>query len=323
MRMYSTTIFKAPRWWEEQNRYVYDNKTHRRMDFGTWPEFVEFLRQLSERKLNGKQDAELLSPSVFKPDTTRKNDNVIAWAGWAAVDVDDLQVEGDLQQYLHERFGTWNFVCYSTASSTDAQPKFRLVFELDSSVAHDRIKHLWFALNNELSELGDPQTKDLARMYYIPAHYAGANNFFFVNNGSPIDVDMLLAKHPFSDRRASGNFLDRLPDAFRDQVIAYRRDKLDDTSFVWSSYKDCPFWPKRMAAEYVTISAEGWYRKMYQIMIGLAGNAVSRGYPLTAQQIVEMCRQFDSETGNWYESRPMDVEANNALEYVYINGEIK
>ena len=58
-------------------------------------------------------------------------------------------------------------------------------------------------------------------------------------------------------------------------------------------------------------------------MIGLAGNAVSRGYPITATQIVEMCKQFDLDTGKWYENRPMEVEANNALEYVYINGEVK
>ena len=36
-----------------------------------------------------------------------------------------------------------------------------------------------------------------------------------------------------------------------------------------------------------------------------------------------MCRQFDMDTGKWYENRPMEVEANNALEYVYINGEVK
>jgi len=72
----------------------------------------------------------------------------------------------------------------------------------------------------------------------------------------------------------------------------------------------------------MTISSSGWYRQMYRIMIALAGKAVEKGYPITASQLVEMCRQFDVETGNWYENRPMDVEANNALEYVYKNGVI-
>ena len=59
---------------------------------------------------------------------------------------------------------------------------------------------------------------------------------------------------------------------------------------------------------------------MYQIMIAVAGRAVDAGYPITANQIAEMCKQFDAETGNWYENRPMLVEADRALEYIYRNG---
>lgn len=321
--MYSLTVFKSPRWWDEQQRFVYDNKTHRRMDFGSWDLFTSFLKQLSERPLNGKQDAELISPAVFKPDSTRKNDNVLAWAGWAAVDVDDYVFEGDLENELRTRFGDWDYIVYSTASSTTDHPKFRLIFRLGDVVPHDKIKHFWYALNSELESIGDRQTKDLARMYYIPAEYAGANNFFYVNSGSPLDLDYLLARWPYDDKRDSKSFIDRLPAAFREQVIEYRKGKLDNTSYVWTSYHDCPFWPKRLAAEYITISSTGWYRQMYRIMIAIAGNAVEKGYPINAGQIVDLCRQFDMEHGNWYESRPMDVEANNALEYAYKNGVIR
>lgn len=321
--MYSMTIFKSPRWWDRENRYVYDNKTHRRMDFESWDRFANFLRKLSERKLNGKQDAELITPAVFKPNSTRKNDNVLAWAGWAAVDVDDTTFNGNLEDELRSRFGDWNFICYSTASSTNDAPKFRLVFQLSGEVEVDKIRHFWFALNSELDDLGDPQTKDLARMYYIPAKYSGANNFFFVNEGIPLDIDYVLARWPYDSKRDAKSFLDRLPTAWREQVVEYRKGKLDNTSYVWTSYKDCPFWPKSLAAEYMSISSTGWYRQMYRIMIAIAGKSIERGYPITALQIVELCRQFDIETGNWYENRPMEVEANNALEYAYRNGVIQ
>ena len=79
--MYSLTVFKSPRWWDKQQRYVYDNKTHRRIDIDGWDNFVKFFYKLSERELNTKQDAELISPAVFEPDTTRKNEHVIEWAG--------------------------------------------------------------------------------------------------------------------------------------------------------------------------------------------------------------------------------------------------
>ena len=320
--MYSLTVFKSPRWWDEQNRFVYDNKTHRRMDFDSWDKFTSFLYKLSQRELKGKQDAELISPAVFKAGSTRKSDNVLSWAGWAAIDVDDVTFDESVKQYLHKRYGHWSYVVYSTASSTDTTPKFRIVFQLSGQVEQSRIKHFWWSLNQELEEIGDKQTKDLARMYYIPAKYAGANNFFFTNDGDPLDVDYVLARHPYDEKRNARDFMDRLPSAWREQILEYRKGKLDNTSYVWSSYHDCPFWPKRLASEYITISSTGWYRQMYRIMIATAGKAVAKGYPITASQIVQLCQQFDKETGNWYENRPMEVEANNALEYAYKNGMI-
>jgi len=160
-------------------------------------------------------------------------------------------------------------------------------------------------------------------MYFVPATYAGANNFIFSSGrGRPVDPYELMAKWEYNDKADSKNFLDRLPVAWREQIIEYRKAKMDNTDFVWTSYHDCPFWPKSLAAQYITISNTGWYSQMYRIMIAIAGKAIERGYPITANQIVDMCRQFDKETGNWYENRPMEVEANNALEYAYKNGVI-
>ena len=187
-----------------------------------------------------------------------------------------------------------------------------------------RIKHFWFALNTEMEKIGDRQTKDLSRMYFIPASYSNAFNFIFSNtNVAAIDPDELMRKHKYNDKVDSKDFLDKLPDAWKEQIIEYRKGKLDNNDIVWSSYRDCPFWPQTLAAQYMTISGTGWYRQMYCIMIAIAGKAVERGYPITASQIVDLCRQFDTDTGKWYENRPMDVEANNALEYAYKNGVIQ
>jgi hypothetical protein len=59
---------------------------------------------------------------------------------------------------------------------------------------------------------------------------------------------------------------------------------------------------------------------MYQIMIATAGNAVKRGYPISAKQIADMCQELDNETGQWYGNRPLEKEADGALEYIYRNG---
>ena len=54
-------------------------------------------------------------------------------------------------------------------------------------------------------------------------------------------------------------------------------------------------------------------------MIAIAGTAVDKKYPITADEIAVMCRELDQETGNWYENRPLTKEADRALEYVYKN----
>lgn len=307
---YSTTLFKS----------AFDNKTHKRMDFQSFSALEALLYTLSKRQLKGKRDAELISPATYKTNTTRANANVLTWASWCAVDVDDVEIEGDLNAWVRNLVPGWRFICYSTASSRSNQPKFRLVFDLGEEIETDRIKHFWYALNKELGGIGDTQTKDLSRMYYIPATYDGANNFIFTGDGSSINVNELLAKHPYVDRAKSGNtFLDRLPPELAEQVVNHRKNSMQNTNVVWSSFHDCPFWPRRLASEYVTISETGWYHKMYQMMVAIAARALEKEYPISAGQIADLCKQFDNEHGGWYADRPIEKEADRALEYAYRN----
>ena len=305
----SGTLFKS----------IFDNKTNRRIDLADFDAFEKVLYNLAEVPRQDKKDAELISPAVYHPDTTRANKNVIEWAGWCAVDVDDFEFEGDLKNELVNRFSAYRWICYSTASSTSTSPKFRLVFPLRHAVRSERIKSFWYALQTELGELGDKQTKDLSRMYYIPGKYASADNFIFsYHHGDPIDPDVLMNKHPMAEK--SGNsFFDSLPEKMQKEIIEHRKSRLENTDVHWSSYRDCPFFPRQLENEYKLISSTGWYHKMYQIMVALAGNAIKKEYPITADEIAVLCREFDADTGNWYANRPMQTEADRALEYVYKN----
>jgi hypothetical protein len=306
----SLTLFKSQ----------FDNKTHRRMDFSSFDELEKLLYGLSKQPKKGKKDAELISPAVYESGTTRANKNVLDWAGWCAVDVDDIEVSGELTEFVKDLIPGWRFVCYSTASSRPDKPKFRLVLPLSRSVAADDIRHFWFALQSHLNEAGDKQCKDLSRMYYIPADYSEAHNFIFSGDGESVDVDELLAKYPYVDRAKSGNtFLDRLPPELAGQVVAHRKTMMQNTNIFWSGYHDCPFWPRTLAKEYIALSETGWYHKMYQMMVAIAARALEKEYPITADQIAELCKQFDVEHGNWYENRPMNLEADRALEYAYRN----
>ena len=215
-------------------------------------------------------------------------------------------------------FGAYEYICYSTASSTVKKPKFRLVFPLTKEVHAKDLSHFWFAMNKEFKDIGDEQTKDLARMYYVPAQYPNAYNFYFRNSGITLDPQMLMEKHSYIENKGK-NFLDRLPPELQQAVVEHRKSKLDNTNYSWTGFSDCPFWSKKLETEYRAITETGWYYKMYQIMVAVCGNAVSKGYPITAEQVATLCKEFDGVTGGWYKNRDMVKESDRALEYVYRN----
>jgi len=98
--MTSLTLFQS----------VFDNKTHRSMKFSSFDGMEELLYDLSKqpgykpKKSERKLGSPLISPSSYKPGTTRANDNVVSWNGWAALDVDDY--EGFLEYF---RLGSLDF----------------------------------------------------------------------------------------------------------------------------------------------------------------------------------------------------------------------
>ena len=303
--MYSLTIFKS----------AYDNKTHRTMDFDSWDEFVDLLRNLSTQPLKGKSEAPLISPAVYKEGTTRANRNVKEWGHWACVDVDDY--EGDINGLLN-LYDDHNICIYSTASSLPEKVKCRIVFDLDRRVPESQIRQFWYALNKSLGDLGDEQTKDSSRMYYIPASYEGADNYFHTRSGYALNVSKLIAKYPYSVPTGN-NFLDKLPEEMKDRIIGHRKDSLDRSNVTWTGYLDCPFVPNRMVMEYKSISGEGWYRYLFKIMTAIACNAVKNKYPITAKEISMLCRQIDAESGGWYDNRPLEREATSAIQFAYAN----
>jgi len=326
------TIFKSK----------FDNKTNKRMDFESFDEFEALLYSLAKREYWSKEKAPLISPAVYATEESdhptkvkdktnkfypRRNANVLCWKGWAALDIDDWHPDGDFRSELARNLSVYRYVCYSTASSTHAHHKFRLVFPLTKSVPHDRIKKFWYALSTEIGLGSDPQTKDLSRMYYVPGNYHGISDdpcqFIFSSEPEspnlPIDVDYLIKKHPLPEREGS-NFFERLPPEIQQEIINHRKGQMDNLNVSWSSIHNCPFWPKKLDQEYRTITETGWYHKLYQIMVAVAGKAIDKKYPITPLEIAQLCRELDSETGGWYKDRPLEEEAERAIEFVYRGG---
>ena len=309
---YSLTVFDS----------IFDNKTDKLITCKSWGDFEKLLFSLAKlpgykaKRGEKKKSSSLVSPAVYANGGTRSNANVTSWGGWAALDVDEYECsfEDAIKVYAQ-----YNHLCYSTASSRPEKKKFRIVFQLNREVSPDKIRHFWYALNKHFNSMADEQTKDLSRMYYVPAQYPDADNFIVARSGEIMDPDQIMALHPFSEK-PSQSFIDKLPANIQREILNHRKEQLNNTSVSWSSYSDCPFVNKKLINEYKIISSidgSGRYRMIYKIMSSIACNAVKRKYPITASQIAEMIRGLDSDTSRLYQKRPLNAEAERAIEFAY------
>lgn len=298
---------------------IFDNKTDKRLEFESFEKLENLLYKLSEQpgykvrkdeKIpDGVTPSPLISPAEYKSDSTRSAKNVVKWCGWACIDVDEYTLPFHKQI---KTFSAYQYVCYSTASSSKIKPKFRVVFPLTRDVLADDIPHFWFALNKEFSSVVDEQTKDMSRMFYVPAKYPNAFNFIFSNSGEVIDPSVLMGKHSYV--RKPKTAFDSLSEDAQRQILEHRRQKFTNTSYKWTSHRDCPFVTKNMLNAYMTVSSS-WYHESYKLMCKIARRALSLNYPITAHDVASIFRSIDVANGNWYQNRPIEAEAERALQY--------
>ena len=308
---------------------LYDVKTERRIRKNSWNEFVKFLQDLSGLSYT-KKTAPLISPAVYKDGTTRSNKNVSAWAGWAALDIDAHPFDniGAVKWWMNEFHSEKTYLCYSTASSSQVKPKFRLVFPLTEWIDDSRkIQRFWMALNKEFAEIADQQTKDQSRMYFIPAQYTESdNNFFWSVKKNAINPDDLIRKHNMESLQINSgtSFLDMLPEKMKEEIISYREQQLKSSGkrYNWTDYRDCPFVkeePLRNYREIALTGQEGRYRSLYNLMVSIAGAAIMREYAITAHEIKDLVLEIDSDVDSFYKNRKILPECERAIAFVYTN----
>ena len=308
----SFTLFKS----------AFDNKTHRSTTM-PWAKFAEFLEALSQepgykpsKGETGVKGSPLISPAVFTKDQLRRNVNVLYWGGWCAIDIDEY--DGKKPSQIVDSFAKYENVIYSTASSTRKKPKFRIVLPLADNVPGPKIRHFWYALNKEFNSLADPQTKDLARMYYIPGQYPAALNFFLKNKGETLDAEALMEKHSDYAVQRHG-FTSSMSEEMQKRIGEYRLSQMGNTQYRWSGWRDCKFVNRKLVDAYTAISGTGWYASMYKLMASIASRAVYAKYPITPMEIASLCREIDTENGSWYKGRPLETEAQRAISFALLN----
>ena len=297
---------------------AYDNVTNDQKSFNDYDSFLTYLKDLySRRALKPRKGeitqvdvhAPLISPAIYKSGTTRSKDNVEYWGAWASLDIDD---GSDFKKLLTS--SRFRLTIYNTASSREDFPKFRIITPLKRRIEASEFKKFWYAYHKLFGEHGDPQTKDISRMFYVPGQYPDAYSFFHDNKLNDfICPSELMTKYP---RPPSLDKLD-IPESMEREIQALKRKRLTKV-YKWTSYKDCPFVNSSLVMDYFT-STSGWYGKLYSLMLSIASNAIRMGYPISVDEIVQLIREIDIDDGNWYSDRPLDIEAQRALQYAMEN----
>lgn len=296
---------------------VFDNKTDKGLCLD-WGEFKALLFELSDRdgykptRGDSRRGSPLVSPAFYDNGTTRANKNVIGWGAWAALDIDEF--DGTLDE-ARNIFKPFEHVIYSSASSRESQPKFRVILPCSAEIPADKIKHFWYAINKKFADINDAQTKDLSRMYYVPARYPDEYHFIHENAGETLNPAACMAEHDYAPP-AKSSFFSKMSEEMQQRLLEQRRMKLTNRTITWTSYLDCPFVKRKKLMEYSMLSGSGWYSMMYSMMVSIAGNAVYRSYPITGVELECLAREIDAANGSWYKHRPLRLEAERAIEHV-------
>jgi len=129
-----------------------------------------------------KTQRELWSPVTYLPNTTRGNRNVDQ--------VTCLVVDMDGEAFDHAKLDGLEYLAYTTWSHTDNDQHWHLVLPLAYPVPAYRWHEVWTRLHERINVVGDPQTKDPARIFYRPQHKPLATPRLKMQSGSFIDPQL-------------------------------------------------------------------------------------------------------------------------------------
>jgi hypothetical protein len=160
----------------------------------SWVQLKELLSFHEENPV--KQAGALWSPVEYDPGTTRGNRNVRF--------VEALVVDMDGEAFDDARLDGLEWFAYSTYSHLLSDPHYHLVLPLAERVPASLWRVVWAELHQRVGLIGDPQTKDVARIFYLPQHAPNQPFEFHEGHGMLLDssfrLDFEVASNPVSPR---------------------------------------------------------------------------------------------------------------------------
>jgi len=129
-----------------------------------------------------KTKRELWSPVEYYHLTTRGNRNV--------KNVTCLVVDMDGESFDYAKLDGLEYLAYTTWSHEPGNEHWHLVLPLAKPVPGHIWSDVWVQLLERINVVGDPQTKDPARLFYRPQHRPGIEPGFKLQHGAFLDPDL-------------------------------------------------------------------------------------------------------------------------------------
>ncbi len=144
----------------------------------SWSHLKELLMFHEENEV--KSAGALWSPVTYYENTTRGNRNVRF--------VESLVVDLDGSSFESARLDGLEWFAYSTYSHRLDDPHYHLVLPLAERVPAGLWRAVWLEMVERLNLPADPQTKDPARLFYLPQHAPDAPFEFHEGSGVLLDT---------------------------------------------------------------------------------------------------------------------------------------
>lgn len=136
--------------------------THIKPFTNNWEQLKTELLKHEERA--DKYAGALYSPVTYAEGAKRGN------AGVQQVNALVIDLDGESLQQTLSSISDYEYVAYTTFSHRADDPHWHLVLPLSHSVPKQSWRGAWLNAHQRIGLRGDPQTKDPARIFFLPQH---------------------------------------------------------------------------------------------------------------------------------------------------------
>ena len=239
-----------------------------------------------------------LYPTVYAEGAFRKNkENVIGYGAWTAVDIDHVMTFDELHEFY--KANNLDGCIFTTTSHSKEDPRVRGVLLLNREIELSEFDEFWYALNQFFGQKLDPQTKNVNRIYYVPAKW-NEHALYERVIGKELDVDELINKF-----QCQVTNITITNDVVKSKIELVRA-KLAQNGSSWSPDNAIT---DGMSSRF-TSSHEGG--RLFKLEVAIAKRALWMGYPITASEIEAIALSFDKTATGKKRYNTLD-EAQHAL----------